>query len=279
MLPIPYESSWPKVVSHKISGGSRQKFGGNWRKTATNVLFRHAKVCLLTSPRFFNLEASYLYHLKARGLKLCTWNFQTDRAKNLAEIGEKQPKTGFLLPLSPPTVFTHYVIESYTNREDLASHCAPAHFQADRAKSVGGNWRKNQKPNFSIFRNSSWSVNSYALWKLLVWSCAPGSFTSITPKIWRKLLKNRQNHVSFVPLSTPRCCNIGALYLYHLKALGPKLCTWHFQTDRAKNLAEIGDKTAKIMLLPPVYASPATKNVVTILCPSSYFPRLGTATL
>ena len=79
--------------------------------------------------------------MEASGLKLCTWQFYVDHAKNLAEIGEKPPKSCY-----------------------------------------------------------------------------------------------------FVPLSTPRCCNIGGLYLYHLKALGLKLCPTKFQVDRAKNLAEIGEK-------------------------------------
>ena len=34
-----------KVVSRQFSGGSRQKFGGDWRKTAKNVLFRYPKLC------------------------------------------------------------------------------------------------------------------------------------------------------------------------------------------------------------------------------------------
>ena len=45
--------------------------------------------------------------MKASGLDLCIWHFYVDRAKtkNLAEIGEKPPKSCYFMLLSPPRCY------------------------------------------------------------------------------------------------------------------------------------------------------------------------------
>ena len=73
----------------------------------------------------------------------------------------------------------------------------------------------------------------------------------MAPKIWRRLAKNRQKTGYLLPLSSPRLFNLEACYLYHLKALGLKLCPAKFQADRAKNLAEIGENPLKHVILCP----------------------------
>ena len=138
--------------------------------------------------------------MKAHGLKLRIYNFQADRAKNLAEIGEKPPKSCFLLllPLSPPRFYNLEPLYLYHMKAPGLKLCT-YNFQADRAKNLA---EIGEKPPKSCF-------------------------------------------LLLLPLSPPRFYNLEPLYLYHMKAPGLKLCTWNFQADRAKNLAEIGEKPPK----------------------------------
>ena len=132
-------SPWSKLVHLKFSDGSRQKFGGNWRKTA-----------------------------KKRGF-FCRYLL-----------------LGFLL----------YGIESYTNRELLASHCAPAIFR----RIAPNFWRKLAKTKNQIFRfleilsKALISMPYESFWSEVVHLVFSGRSRQKFRENWRKLAKNRQNH-------------------------------------------------------------------------------------
>ena len=153
-LPIPFESPWSKVVSPENFRRIAPKI---WRKLAKNrqkCAFSPRKSVPLSPPRLFNLEASYLVPFESPWPKGCApANVQADRAKNLAEIGEK-PKNG----VSPATICSCGFYSTELNRiptERSWPLIVHLPFSGGSRKKFGGNWRKTKNQNFSIFRNSS----------------------------------------------------------------------------------------------------------------------------
>ena len=148
----------------------------------------------LSPPRLSTLWNQFSHHTGALGLPLCTCHFQTDRAKILAEIGEK-PKTKFFIFLK-----FHLKGWSLCHIKALRLKLCTWHFRVDRAKNLA---EIGEKP----------------------------------PKA-----------CNIVPLSHPRLFTRRDRFLYHIRALSLPLCTCHFQTDRAKILAEIGEKPRALSL-------------------------------
>ena len=85
MNPIPYKSPWSEVTScaPQFLDGSRQNFGGNWRKPPKSCF----QLLPLSLPRVFNLETWYRYHLNTprifRPITLKIWWKLANTAKNM----------------------------------------------------------------------------------------------------------------------------------------------------------------------------------------------------
>ena len=93
--------------------------------------------------------------------------------------------------------FLLYGIESYISRELLASHCAPAIFR----RIAPNFWRKLAKTKNQIFRfleilsKALISMPYESFWSEVVHLAFSGRSRQKFGGNWRKLAKNRQNHV------------------------------------------------------------------------------------